>query len=585
MGESAGVGAYSLSEGGWNWASYTGSGTFTSEHREDTHTLTWFEGGREQATANSGSSYEEWGVYGPGGAIGGYLASDSYSEGGSWDTLSKTTSSSHTPFGEEQSGSQRTISGSYSESSSATDDGDFDSEGDKGPMSETGTFTGGTDSTSDRSFTAQAVYNGSISRIEAHSNSHDTASFSAGSSGGTDYSPNDSSSSSSVSWDEDRTSDGDSDTTKTYAGTSEVVTSTWHNTLDDTGSSTLIEQPNYGSSSYSDEPNYTDSCSYSSTSDTTGTVSLYSYSNPSSYSNEWGTASEPSSTTPYAGPDQSAVDGLVQDLSETAAGAYTGVQPVAAAVDAAIEAFTQVDADAQGNGGGAAYMQVRAPVGGGEGTQQESTNTATRLGDFWGWLFSSNPIGQQGNWNRSRQTSVINNLAKDPLHGEVNIRKYQTAGEGGKALAEQVQELPGKIVETGVVGAEVGLTAYGGGQAVRGVYALGRIGISAARCAATQAPRLVKQTFPNTPGNLLSNIPRNAKGHIQPSEYLRIRPEQHAIKPGETFSPRHHGQHYHVEIRIDPSKSWNNAKNVKKVKPPGYLPGEGTGFLPGEPFP
>ncbi len=109
--------------------------------------------------------------------------------------------------------------------------------------------------------------------------------------------------------------------------------------MHDDGSSTLIEQPNYGSSTYSDLPSYTDSCSYSSTSDTTGTVSFYSYSNPTSYSNEWGTASEPSSTTPYAGPDESTVDGLVQDLSETAASAYTGVQPVSAAVHAAVEAF------------------------------------------------------------------------------------------------------------------------------------------------------------------------------------------------------------------------------------------------------
>lgn len=92
-------------------------------------------------------------------------------------------------------------------------------------------------------------------------------------------------------------------------------------------------------------------------------------------------------------------------------------------------------------------------------------------------------------------------------------------------------------------------------------------------------------TFPDDPANLLPTVPRNAKGQIQPSVYIRIRPEQHAVKPGETFAPRHHGPHYHVEIRIDPSKSWNNANNVTKLKPPGYAPGEGTGFVPGERFP
>ncbi len=30
---------------------------------------------------------------------------------------------------------------------------------------------------------------------------------------------------------------------------------------------------------------------------------------------------------------------------------------------------------------------------------------------------------------------------------------------------------------------------------------------------------------------------------------------------------------------------FNNPKNVIKVKPPGYKPGYGTGFLPGEPLP
>ncbi|MBN1852514.1 MAG: hypothetical protein JW829_07305 [Pirellulales bacterium] len=99
------------------------------------------------------------------------------------------------------------------------------------------------------------------------------------------------------------------------------------------------------------------------------------------------------------------------------------------------------------------------------------------------------------------------------------------------------------------------------------------------------APNASGRTFPANPDELLPEIPRNLKGQIQPSDTIRIRPEQHPLQPGETFAPRHHGQHYHVEIRIDPSKSFNNPKNVIKVKPPGYKPGDGTSFLPGEPLP
>ncbi len=91
--------------------------------------------------------------------------------------------------------------------------------------------------------------------------------------------------------------------------------------------------------------------------------------------------------------------------------------------------------------------------------------------------------------------------------------------------------------------------------------------------------------FPDNPDDLLPDLPRDAKGRIYPSDRIRIRPEQHALEPGETYAPRHHGQHYHVEVRIDPSKSFNNKKNVIKLKPSGYKPGDGAGFLPGEVFP
>jgi len=92
-------------------------------------------------------------------------------------------------------------------------------------------------------------------------------------------------------------------------------------------------------------------------------------------------------------------------------------------------------------------------------------------------------------------------------------------------------------------------------------------------------------TFPKNADDLLPNLPRNNKGQIITSDKVRIRPEQHPLKSGETYSPRHHGQHYHVEIRKDVNKSWNNKDNIIKIKPENYNHGEGTGFLPGEQFP
>jgi hypothetical protein len=91
--------------------------------------------------------------------------------------------------------------------------------------------------------------------------------------------------------------------------------------------------------------------------------------------------------------------------------------------------------------------------------------------------------------------------------------------------------------------------------------------------------------FPHSPDDLLPNLPRDKKGRIYPSDKIRIRAEKHPIQDGEDYAPRHHGQHYHVEIRKDTDKSWNNKKNVIKIKPEDYESGKGTGFVPGEKFP
>ncbi len=92
--------------------------------------------------------------------------------------------------------------------------------------------------------------------------------------------------------------------------------------------------------------------------------------------------------------------------------------------------------------------------------------------------------------------------------------------------------------------------------------------------------------FPENPAELLPDLPRDRKGHIYASDQVRIRPEKHAMeKPGDVFNPRHHGQHYHVEGKINHQKSWNNEKNIYIIKPNEYEYGKGTGFLPGEYFP
>ncbi len=91
--------------------------------------------------------------------------------------------------------------------------------------------------------------------------------------------------------------------------------------------------------------------------------------------------------------------------------------------------------------------------------------------------------------------------------------------------------------------------------------------------------------FPENPAEFLKELPRDSKGRIYTSDRLRIKPEQHLLKEGESFCPRHHGQHYHLEARIDPLMSWNKKNNTYYLKPPNYEPGHGTGFLPGELFP
>jgi hypothetical protein len=73
----------------------------------------------------------------------------------------------------------------------------------------------------------------------------------------------------------------------------------------------------------------------------------------------------------------------------------------------------------------------------------------------------------------------------------------------------------------------------------------------------------------------------------EPNSLTKIQMESHpeGLSPGDpAFNPRHHGEHYHIYIRPTPTTGWSN-QHVVKLEPPGYTPGSGKAFLPGEPFP
>ena len=98
---------------------------------------------------------------------------------------------------------------------------------------------------------------------------------------------------------------------------------------------------------------------------------------------------------------------------------------------------------------------------------------------------------------------------------------------------------------------------------------------------------------PTTPAEMDSLVGRSGVRSGNPSNkttwesddgLTRYRYEEHPTEPGETYNSRHHGPHFHVEDRPSTGTGWNNGA-VTKQYPPGYTPGGGTGFLPGEFFP
>ena len=64
--------------------------------------------------------------------------------------------------------------------------------------------------------------------------------------------------------------------------------------------------------------------------------------------------------------------------------------------------------------------------------------------------------------------------------------------------------------------------------------------------------------LPEIPRNKVTKANGTTSQTIQTSDNIRIRVEQHPLLPSETYNPRHHGVHYHVEYKVDPAKSWNN---------------------------
>ncbi|WP_175016773.1 RHS repeat domain-containing protein [Massilia sp. YMA4] len=119
--------------------------------------------------------------------------------------------------------------------------------------------------------------------------------------------------------------------------------------------------------------------------------------------------------------------------------------------------------------------------------------------------------------------------------------------------------------------------------------------------AASGAAKSGRLSFPATPEELTEILgvqpkkigvtPDGTKRVVwEPNANTRIRFESHpeGLSPGSAgYNPRHHGEHFHVEIKPD-GVSWNNAsKNglITKPEPPGYRLGSGKGFLAGEEFP
>lgn len=117
----------------------------------------------------------------------------------------------------------------------------------------------------------------------------------------------------------------------------------------------------------------------------------------------------------------------------------------------------------------------------------------------------------------------------------------------------------------------------------------------------TPNPVKPKLTFPTDPNEFAkqlgvppAKVSRTQDGTVrmvwEPNSNTRIRYESHpeGLKPGDPgFNPRHHGEHYHIETKPD-GLSWGQADRrglIQKVIPEGYVRGEGTGFLPGEPLP
>ena len=141
---------------------------------------------------------------------------------------------------------------------------------------------------------------------------------------------------------------------------------------------------------------------------------------------------------------------------------------------------------------------------------------------------------------------------------------------------------------------KTGMSAQSAHYVDSGLSLVGTLGgaaaLQASRAATLsfQLPREIgkmKNIFPKNPNDLLPGVLRDRKGYIYASDHIRIKPEKHLFRHGEIYNPRHHGQHYHIEMRTDISKSWNNENYTYYLQPNNYQKGTGTGFIPGETFP
>ena len=242
---------------------------------------------------------------------------------------------------------------------------------------------------------------------------------------------------------------------------------------------------------------------------------------------------------------------------------------------------------------------------------------------------STPPNGQDGGVSRGRgkDNSAGYGVPKDsanPVHCPVPPRETQYAVVPGLSSQARNSSIEQQVARTNMDAVKMfvepaaqigeGAAKIRDGDSLAGLAQIGLGALSVAPVTKfsllRSAPRLARQgttggptrlSFPKTPAeltNMLGTQPKKVgltpDGTLrvvwEPNANTRIRFESHpeGLKPGDVgFNPRHHGEHFHIELKPD-GVSWNNAQKnglILNPEPVGYRPGSGKGFLAGEEFP